>query len=103
MAKTKNPNLMYPRSVETTGHYLNFYAYDYNKAQSLGVKSMRDMLAGSQQMANEQLQEEMQNHQIGRFGDPEVMNVLQILKSDFLEICFIFSRLVFPLYIRNLI
>ena len=72
MAKTKNPNLMYPRSVETTGHYLNFYAYDYNKAQSLGVKSMRDMLAGSQQMANEQLQEEMQNHQIGRFGDPEV-------------------------------
>ena len=72
MAKTKTPNLMYPRSVETTGHYLNFYAYDYNKAQSLGVKSMRDMLAGSQQWGNEQLQEEMQNHQIGRFGDPEV-------------------------------
>ena len=47
MAKTKTPNLMYPRSVETTGHYLNFYAYDYNKAQSLGVKSMRDMLAGT--------------------------------------------------------
>tara|TARA_B100000427_G_scaffold95687_1_gene78808 strand:+ start:417 stop:1613 length:1197 start_codon:yes stop_codon:yes gene_type:complete len=72
MAKTKTPNLMYPRSVETTGHYLNFYAYDYNKAQSLGVKSMRDMLSGSQMWGNEQLQEEMQNHQIGRFGDPEV-------------------------------
>ena len=72
MAKTKTPNLMYPRSVETTGHYLNFYAYDYNKAQSLGVKSMRDMLSGSQMWDNEQLQEAMQNNQVGRFGDPEV-------------------------------
>ena len=72
MAKTKTPNLMYPRSVETTGHYLNFYAYDYNKAQSLGVKSMRDMLSGSQMWDNEQLQETMQNNQVGRFGDPEV-------------------------------
>ena len=41
MAYTK---LSYPRSVEKTGYYLNFYAYDYNKAQSLGVKSIRDML-----------------------------------------------------------
>ena len=39
--------LSYPRSVETTGYYLNFYAYDYNKAQSLGVKSIRDMLSGA--------------------------------------------------------
>jgi hypothetical protein len=72
MAKTKTPNLMYPRSVQTTDHYLNFYAYDYNKAQSLGVKSMRDMLSGSQMWGNEQLQEAMQNNQVGRFGDPEV-------------------------------
>ena len=39
--------LSYPRSVEKTGYYLNFYAYDYNKAQSLGVKSIRDMLSGA--------------------------------------------------------
>ena len=44
MAYTK---LSYPRSVEKTGYYLNFYAYDYNKAQSLGVKSIRDMLSGA--------------------------------------------------------
>ena len=39
--------LSYPRSVEKTGYYLNFYAYDYNKAQSLGVKSIRDILSGA--------------------------------------------------------
>ena len=39
--------LSYPRSVEKTGYYLNFYAYDYNKAQSLGIKSIRDMLSGA--------------------------------------------------------
>ena len=39
--------LSYPRSVEKTGYYLNFYTYDYNKAQSLGVKSIRDMLTGA--------------------------------------------------------
>ena len=44
MAYTK---LSYPRSVEKTGYYLNFYAYDYNKALSLGVKRIRDMLSGA--------------------------------------------------------
>ena len=44
MAYTK---LSYPRSVEKTGYYLNFYAYDYNKAQSLGIKSIRDILSGA--------------------------------------------------------
>jgi len=44
MASFTGPTLSYPRSVETTGYYLNFYTYDYNKAQSLGVKSIRDML-----------------------------------------------------------
>ena len=44
MASFTGPTLSYPRSVETTGYYLNFYTYDYNKAQSLGVKNMRDML-----------------------------------------------------------
>ena len=39
--------LSYPRSVEKTGYYLNFYAYDYNKAQSLGVKTIRDILSGA--------------------------------------------------------
>ena len=72
MAKSSNPNLIYPRSAAVTGHFLSFYAYDYNKAQSLGVKSMRDMLSGSQMWDNEQLQEAMQNNQVGRFGDPEV-------------------------------
>ena len=44
MASFTGPTLSYPRSVETTGYYLNFYTYDYNKAQSLGVKSIREML-----------------------------------------------------------
>ena len=44
MASFTGPTLSYPRSVETTGYYLNFYTYDYNKAQSLGVKTMREML-----------------------------------------------------------
>ena len=44
MASFTGPTLSYPRSVETTGYYLNFYTYDYNKAQSLGVKTIRDML-----------------------------------------------------------
>ena len=47
MASFTGPTLSYPRSVETTGYYLNFYTYDYNKAQSLGVKSIRDMLTGN--------------------------------------------------------
>ena len=41
------PNLMYPRSVANTGYYMSFYAYDYNKAQALNTKSMRDMLSGA--------------------------------------------------------
>ena len=41
------PNLMYPRSVVNTGYYMSFYAYDYNKAQALNTKSMRDMLSGA--------------------------------------------------------
>ena len=45
--KNTGVSLTYPRSVEKTGYYLNFYSYDYNKAQSLGVKSIRDMLSGS--------------------------------------------------------
>ena len=45
--KSTGVSLTYPRSVEKTGYYLNFYSYDYNKAQSLGVKSIRDMLSGS--------------------------------------------------------
>ena len=61
MAKSSNPNLIYPRSAAVTGHFLSFYAYDYNKAQSLGVKSIRDMLSGASMHGNDQLKKEMQN------------------------------------------